>query len=36
MRYSIGLRVHDSIPGTLKERADFIRAQGFTCVHLAL
>ena len=36
MRYSIGLRVHDSIPGTLKEKADFIRAQGFTCVHLAL
>ena len=36
MRYSIGLRVHDSIPGTLKERAVFIRAQGFTCVHLAL
>ncbi len=36
MNYSIGMRVHDSVSGTLKERADFIRGQGFTCVHLAL
>ena len=36
MRYSIGLRMHDTVPGTLRERADFIRSQGFDCVHLAL
>ena len=32
----IGLRLHDAAAGTLRERAGFARAQGFTCVHLAL
>ena len=36
MRYSIGLRMHDTVPGTLREKADMIRRQGFDCVHLAL
>lgn len=33
---NIGLRMHDAAPGTIEERAQAIRAQGFTCVHLAL
>ena len=33
---NIGLRLHDSRPGTLSERAGYAAAQGFTCVHLAL
>ncbi len=33
---NIGLRLHDSRPGTLSERAGFAAEQGFTCVHLAL
>ena len=33
---SIGIRLHDSAQGALKERAAFVRAQGFACVHLAL
>ena len=33
---NIGIRMHDAAPGTLRERAGFVRAQGFSCVHLAL
>ena len=33
---NIGIRMHDAAEGTLKERAGFVRAQGFSCVHLAL
>ena len=32
----IGIRLHDTLPGTLGERLDFARAQGFSCAHLAL
>jgi len=33
---NIGIRMHDAAPGTLRERAGFIREQSFRCVHLAL
>ena len=33
---NIGIRLHDTVPGTLSQRAVAARAQGFTCVHLAL
>ncbi len=33
---NIGIRLHDTAPGTLEQRLDFARAQGFTCAHLAL
>ena len=33
---NLGIRLHDTAPGTLEERLDFARAQGFTCAHLAL
>ena len=33
---NLGIRLHDTAPGTLEERLDFAKAQGFTCVHLAL
>ena len=33
---SIGIRLHDSAQGALRERAAAVRAQGFACVHLAL
>ena len=32
----MGLRLHDSIKGTLAERLAFAREQGFECAHLAL
>lgn len=32
----IGIRLHDTAPGTLEERLDFAKAQGFTCAHLAM
>lgn len=32
----IGIRLHDTAPGTLSERLGYARAQGFTCAHLAL
>ena len=32
----IGIRLHDTIPGTLEERLNFVKNQGFECVHLAL
>lgn len=33
---NIGLRLHDTLPGTLTERLDMAAAQGFTCAHLAM
>ena len=33
---NIGVRLHDTAPGTLEQRLDFARAQGFSCAHLAL
>ena len=33
---NIGIRLHDTEPGTLKERLAFARAQGFSCAHVAL
>ena len=32
----IGIRLHDTLPGTLAERLGYAKAQGFTCAHLAL
>ncbi len=32
----IGIRLHDTKPGTLKERLGFARDQGFCCAHVAL
>ena len=32
----IGIRLHDTIGGTLKERLRYVKDQGFSCVHLAL
>ena len=33
---NIGIRLHDTLPGTLYERLGYARAQGFSCAHLAL
>ncbi len=33
---NIGIRLHDTAPGSLKERLAFARAQGFSCAHVAL
>ena len=33
---NIGIRLHDTKPGSLKERLTFAKAQGFTCAHVAL
>lgn len=33
---NIGIRLHDTAPGTLEQRLGFARAQGFSCAHLAL
>ncbi len=33
---NIGIRLHDTAPGSLEERLGFARAQGFSCAHLAL
>ena len=32
----IGIRLHDTIDGTLTERLAFVKKQGFACAHLAL
>ncbi|MBS6646230.1 MAG: sugar phosphate isomerase/epimerase [Clostridiaceae bacterium] len=32
----LGIRLHDTEPGTLEERLVMAKEQGFTCVHLAL
>lgn len=33
---NIGVRLHDTAPGTLEARLGFARQQGFSCAHLAL
>ena len=33
---NIGIRLHDTRPGTLRERLEYAAAQGFTCVQLAM
>lgn len=33
---NIGIRLHDTAPGTFEERLGFARKQGFSCVHMAL
>lgn len=33
---NIGVRMHDLAQGTLEERAGYAKAQGFSCVHLAM
>ncbi|MER2142872.1 MAG: TIM barrel protein [Eubacteriales bacterium] len=33
---NIGIRLHDTAPGSLRQRLGFARKQGFSCVHLAL
>ncbi len=33
---NIGIRLHDTAPGSLEERLGFAKAQGFSCAHLAL
>lgn len=33
---NIGIRLHDTAPGSLRERLRFARAQGFSCAHVAL
>lgn len=33
---NLGIRLHDTAPGTLSERTAFASAQGFSCAHLAL
>ena len=33
---NIGIRLHDTAPGTLKERLAFAKEQGFSCAHVAL
>ena len=33
---NIGIRLHDTLPGTLFERLGYAKAQGFSCAHLAL
>ena len=33
---NIGIRLHDTAPGTICERLGFAKAQGFSCAHLAL
>jgi len=33
---NIGIRLHDTAPGSLTQRLGFARRQGFSCVHLAL
>ena len=32
----IGIRLHDTISGTLEQRLAYVRGQGFSCAHLAL
>ena len=33
---NIGIRLHDTRPGTLRERLEYARQQGFSCVQLAM
>ena len=36
MSMNIGIRLHDTLPGTLRERLGYAAAQGFSCVQLAM
>lgn len=33
---NIGIRLHDTLPGSLAQRLSYAKAQGFSCAHLAL
>ena len=33
---NIGIRLHDTLPGTLRQRLTYARDQGFTCAHVAM
>ena len=33
---NIGIRLHDTRPGTLRQRLTYARDQGFTCAHIAM
>ena len=33
---NIGIRLHDTKPGTLRERLEYAAEHGFTCVQLAM
>ena len=33
---NIGIRLHDTAPGSLRERLAFAKSQGFSCAHVAL
>lgn len=33
---NIGIRLHDTAPGSLKERLAYAKAQGFSCAHVAI
>lgn len=33
---NIGIRLHDTLPGTLAERLGYAKKQGFACAHLAM
>lgn len=33
---NIGIRLHDTLPGTLAQRLAYARQQGFSCAHLAM
>ncbi|MBR6185675.1 MAG: sugar phosphate isomerase/epimerase [Clostridia bacterium] len=33
---NIGIRLHDTLPGSLSQRLAYAKAQGFSCAHLAL
>ena len=33
---NIGIRLHDTLPGTLAERLGYAKEQGFACAHLAM
>ena len=36
VKMNIGIRLHDTKPGTLRERLGYAREQGFSCVQLAM
>lgn len=33
---NVGIRLHDTLPGTLAQRLAYAKAQGFSCAHLAM
>src|SRR5574344_1568557 len=36
LQKNIGIRLHDTIAGSFTEKLDFVKGQGFSCIHLAL